>query len=93
MVALVGRELYESSKSTKPECPMCKMYDKIILTSPSLNQTDWDNGPCAKTKDNPFVAGFTYIFKSEEACCSLEMLRYKDPSIIWVRRSDEKIDI
>lgn len=92
MVALVGRELYDSSKTKKLECPIsCPIYGEVSMKSRLRNSTEWENGRCAKIEDNPSVAesiyGFEYTFVLREgvSCCTLEMLRYKNPFIIWVR--------
>ena len=91
VVALVGRELYDSSKTKKLECPICpNPYGKPFFESRVDNQTAWENGRCAKIEDNSGIAkrGFslTYIFQLREGVeCCLELLRYKNPYIIWVR--------
>ena len=88
MVALVGRELYESSKTKKPDCPICTT--KLLLKSLLRNETEWKNGRCAKSKNNPDfddqLYGYEYIVQLKEGvpCCSLIMQRYEDPFIIWV---------
>ena len=91
VVALVGRELYDSSKTKKLECPICpNPYGKPIYQSRLDNLTDWENGRCAKIEDNTSIAerafSFTYSFQLREGVeCCLQLLRYKNPYIIWVR--------
>ena len=88
MVALVGRELYESSKTKKPECPICT--SQIVMKSPLRNETEWKNGRCATSQKNfDFVNqlyGYEYFVRLKEGvpCCSLIMQRYEDPFIVWV---------
>ena len=88
MVALVGRELYDSSRTTKPECPNCKAI-RFETSRTSDNAFNWENGRCANISNNldEFEYDYEYrvILKRGAPCCSLPMSRFQDPYIIWVR--------
>ena len=92
MVALVGRELYESSISKKPECPFCKGQLIEIRRNASDDINAWENGRCAKAENKTGIEnmmyGFEYTVKliEDESCCSLKMHRYENPFIIWVKQ-------
>ena len=89
VVALVGRELYESSKTKKPDCPICTHH--ILKRRRFDDGSEWENGRCANVTNSSaadeIMYGFEYTVKLKEnaTCCSLMMQRYEDPIIIWVR--------
>ena len=93
VVALVGRELYDSNRTTKPECPNCKAILVTRRRSESPGTSDnafhWENGRCANISNNldEYEYGYEYtvILKRGAPCCSLPMSRFQDPYIIWVR--------
>ena len=88
MVALVGRELYESSKTKKLECPTCT---GIGFPRTRGNESEWENGRCAKAENNPDLENMMFEFeyaldlREDISCCSVMFLyQYKDPFIISV---------
>ena len=93
VVALVGRELYESSKTDKPECPSCpfefQKFERPILhaKTKSTNDTGRTNGRCWENEESVGkMFGFKYtVYRlAEISCCSVPMLRFQDPVVIWV---------
>ena len=93
VVALVGRELYESSKTDKPECPSCpfefQKFERPILhaKTKSTNDTGRTNGRCWENEESVGkMFGFEYtVYRLDgTSCCSVPMLRFQDPVVIWV---------
>ena len=82
VVALVGRELYESSKTNKLECPVCTHQIHTSNATETENVRCWDD----EFSDDDKMFGYEYFFKLKvgQPCCSLIMYRYQNPLIIWV---------
>ena len=92
MVALIGRELYESSQTKTPplECPICKKLPLDPDKGPE-NQNRNLTGSCFDDKKFPndqkkFQFEQNFKLNEYETCCSLDLRKYMflDPYIILV---------
>ena len=90
VVALVGRELYESSKSKESQkCPFCPYGSRPFeIKRDNLNETQWEKSRCGENPESSKKKiGYEYVvgLAPGQTCCSLAMWRYKNPFVIWVR--------
>ena len=92
MVALIGRELYESSQTKTPplECPICKKLPLDPDKGPE-NQNRNLTGSCFDDKKFPndqkkFQFEQNFKLNEYQTCCSLDLRKYMflDPYIILV---------
>lgn len=87
VVALVGRELYESSKTNESKCPFCLLVIPITVVRRIANGNEWQTGRCSKNpQSSKKMIGYEYTVKlaKDQTCCSLFMERYENPYVIWV---------